>query len=74
VPVGLGHGAEDVGGFVGDFRADAVAGEDCNFETHTIPLFDLLPLGPLQLPNMGRSGWNGWEQATTKALESDQSE
>jgi hypothetical protein len=29
-------------------------GEDCNFETHTIPLFDLLPLGQLHLPNTGR--------------------
>ncbi len=30
----FGDCAEDVGGFAGDFGADAVAGEDCKFETH----------------------------------------
>ena len=30
----LGNRTKDVGGFAGDFGADAVAGEDCNFETH----------------------------------------
>ena len=32
----LGYGTQDVGGFTGDFGADAVAGEDCNFEAHGI--------------------------------------
>ncbi len=30
----FGYGAQDVGGFTGDFGADAVAGEDCNFQAH----------------------------------------
>ena len=30
----FGYGAQDVGGLLGDFGADAVAGEDCNFQTH----------------------------------------
>ena len=35
----FGYRAKDVGGFAGDFGADAVAGEDCNFETHySVPL------------------------------------
>ncbi len=39
----LGYRAEDVGGLLGDFGADAVAGEDCNFETHDcIPLLSLV--------------------------------
>ena len=29
-------GAQDVRGFAGNFRTDAVAGEDCNFETHSL--------------------------------------
>ena len=33
----FGDGFEDVDGFVGDFGADAVAGEDCNFELHAFP-------------------------------------
>jgi hypothetical protein len=32
-------GDAELRGLVGDFRADAVACEDCNFETHTIPSF-----------------------------------
>jgi hypothetical protein len=35
----LSHGAKDVGSLLGDFGTDAVAGENCNFETH-----DALPL------------------------------
>ncbi len=30
----FGYRAENVGGLLSDFGADAVAGEDCNFETH----------------------------------------
>ena len=30
----LGDGFEDADGFAGDFGADAVAGEDCDFELH----------------------------------------
>ncbi len=33
----LGDGFEDVDGFVGDFGADAVAGEDGYLELHTFP-------------------------------------
>jgi len=34
----LGYRAQDSSGFIGDFGADAVAGEDCNFEAHWILL------------------------------------
>jgi hypothetical protein len=34
----FGDGAQDICGFAGNFRADAVAGEDCNFETHSLIL------------------------------------
>jgi hypothetical protein len=34
----FGDGAQDVRGFACNFRADAVAGEDCNFETHSLIL------------------------------------
>jgi len=34
----FGYGAQDVGGFTGDFRADAVSGEDCNFQAHLASL------------------------------------
>ncbi len=30
----LGYCAEDVGGLLGNFGADAVTGEDCNLEAH----------------------------------------
>jgi hypothetical protein len=30
VAAGFGYGLKDVDGFVGDFGADAVAGEDCD--------------------------------------------
>ena len=37
-PPSFGDGVEDVDGFVGDFGADAVAGEDCNLELHGCPV------------------------------------
>ena len=38
----FGDGAENIGGLLGDFGADAVAGEDCNFETHDSVSFDVV--------------------------------
>jgi hypothetical protein len=32
----FGYRAENVGGFAGDFGADAVASKNCNFETHAL--------------------------------------
>ncbi len=32
----LGNRPKDVGGFLSNFGADAVAGENCNFETHGV--------------------------------------
>ena len=47
----LGYRAEDVSGLLRDFGADAVAGEDCNFEAH-----DCIPLLFLFFALVGNEG------------------